>query len=135
MVNKFGIHPTNLNLALDIAKPLVNWFINRAELKDLDDLHLYDENYQRRLRKGTDQSTPFHKYVYSSFDNKDLNFEPIYHEFIKNLLGLYGVNDKEVIYQKFPSLRVQYPGNISVFEFHKDSDYAHSIYELIPSYI
>jgi hypothetical protein len=108
---------------------LINWFQNLVEY-NLSDLHLYDPNFTKRLRKGTDQSTPFHKLVYKSFDDPALQFTSIYKTFIRDLFKANNIDDNEVVYQAFPSVRVQYPNNLSVFEFHKDGDYNHSNQEL-----
>ena len=44
------------------------------------------------------------------------------------LTSRYGVQEWAV--QAFPSIRVQFPNNLSVFEFHRDSDYNHPLGEI-----
>lgn len=85
------------------------------------------------LSKGTDQATPIHKFVYREFD-KDLDSPLVYSyrllakEWVSSLSSTYHIDAWAV--QRFPSLRVHFPDNISVFEFHRDSDYRHPLGEL-----
>ena len=48
----------------------------------------------------------------------------------KNICDNFSKNHNNWAIQRFPSLRVQFPNNVSVFEFHKDSDYSHHIGEI-----
>ncbi len=74
----------------------------------------------------TDQRTPLHQLFYAG---------------VAGLLGLYQCLVKEVvapmlpgsgavIYQQIPTLRVQFPDNVAVGEFHKDTDYGHQANEI-----
>lgn len=68
-----------------------------------------------------DQSTKYHKLYYDNFSEK---VEPIYKEFIKNVIRpLY---DGKIVYQKIPTFRLHFPGNIAVGEYHKDKWYRDS---------
>ena len=103
---------------------------------DLNSLH-HSEIYKNlRLEKGTDQSTLFHKAVYSTFDESNYfesKFWKSYRKLCLNVLqklkderGYFG----EWAIQRFPTIRFQFPENVSVFEFHRDSDYCHPISEI-----
>jgi hypothetical protein len=70
----------------------------------------------------TDQATIFHKMFYSM--NRDSEFYQIYKRFIKN--NIAPLFSEEIIYQKIPTFRTQVPNNISVAEWHRDSDYNHA---------
>ncbi len=103
---------------------------------DLDELHSNFNFNDSLLEKGTDQSTVFHKAIYSSFDDpnffatdfwknyKDLSLVVL--QKLKNQTGYFG----EWAVQRFPTIRFHFPNNISVFEFHRDSNYSHPIGEI-----
>lgn len=107
-----------------------NTFIN------LDNLHLFIDNHKLLLKKGTDQSTVFHKAIYSTFDNDDffktqfwINYSQLCLEILEILKRRTGYF-KEWSIQRYPTIRLQYPGNVSVFEFHRDTNYAHPLGEI-----
>lgn len=117
-----------------ISKELRKKNIN--EICTLDYLHEIPFSKTKVLEKGTDQSTFFHKVIYSSFDNENYlnsNFSKKYKEFsflvldkLKSQTNCY----KEWAIQRYPTIRFHFPNNISVFEFHRDSDYSHPIGEI-----
>ena len=102
---------------------------------ELDYLHLGLSN-KNLLVKGTDQSTLFHKAIYSTFDKSNYlstEFHRKYRELclevlekIKKISEFYG----EWAIQRFPTVRFHFPNNVSVFEFHRDSDYSHPLGEI-----
>ena len=103
---------------------------------DLDNLHNNFKIGQGILKRGTDQSTIFHKAIYSSFDEPNFlnsQFWKYYTEFCLEVLNILkiqtGYNGNWCI-QRFPTIRFHFPGNISVFEFHRDSNYSHPIGEI-----
>ena len=80
------------------------------------------------LQSGTDQKTPIHKAVYRDFDRKgESALLPFYYNLVRKLACAlreeYDIFEWAV--QRYPSLRVQYPSNVSVFEHHIDYDYFH----------
>ena len=105
-------------------------------LLNLGDLHETFEEHQELLEKGTDQSTIFHKAIYSSFDDPNYCYSDfcIYYRklsleilvILKDQTGYKG----EWAIQRFPTIRIQFPNNLSVFEFHRDSNYSHPIGEI-----
>ena len=102
----------------------------------LENLHESFPNHKKLLKKGTDQSTIFHRAIYSTFDDKnffltdfwksysELSLEIV--EILKNQTGYSG----EWAIQRYPTVRFQFPENVSVFEFHRDSNYSHPIGEI-----
>lgn len=65
-----------------------------------------------------DQSTKYHKLYYNNFNNQ---MQSTYIEFIKNIIRpLY---TEPIAYQKIPTFRLHFPGNIAVGEWHKDKWY------------
>lgn len=57
------------------------------------------------------------------------NFLALYKSFIIDLrLTMY--KGTKFFYQKIPTFRVHLPKNLSVAEFHKDSDYSHDTFEI-----
>ena len=103
---------------------------------NLEDLHEIFEEHQELLQKGTDQSTIFHKAIYSSFDDPNycftefcINYRKLSLEVLVILKDQTGYKGEWAI-QRFPTIRIQFPNNLSVFEFHRDSNYSHPIGEI-----
>ena len=103
---------------------------------NLDNLHEIFEEHQELLQKGTDQSTIFHKAIYSSFDDPNyffteflINYRKLSLEVLVILKDQTGYKGEWAI-QRFPTIRIQFPNNLSVFEFHRDSNYSHPIGEI-----
>ena len=103
---------------------------------NLEDLHEIFEEHQELLQKGTDQSTIFHKAIYSSFDDPNYCFTEFYVNYRKLSLEVLVILKDQTGYkgewaiQRFPTIRIQFPNNLSVFEFHRDSNYSHPIGEI-----
>jgi len=87
---------------------------------------------QSLLTAGTDQATAFHKSIYSEFD-KSIN-SPIvacyYHLCIEWIDLLNTIDQFDWAVQRYPSVRIHLPHNLSVFEFHRDNDYNHPLGEI-----
>lgn len=89
--------------------------------------------HNRLLKKGTDQSTLLHKTIYESFDLElrsplVRSYRALAIEWLIDLQNLYDIEEWGV--QRYPSVRFHLPGNVSVFEFHRDSDYRHPLGEI-----
>jgi len=85
------------------------------------------------FERGTDQASPFHKVLYSEFDKQSSSplldaYQSLAVEWLECLRCEHNINDWAI--QRYPSIRVQLPNNVSVFEFHRDSDYNHPIGEI-----
>lgn len=114
--------------------------INNATLiKDefnLDNLHNIFIDEKTLLKKGTDQATLFHKAIYSTFNHANYFSTDFWNSY--RVLCLEVVNKLKIdtgyfedwAIQRYPTIRVQFPNNLSVFEFHRDSDYSHPIGEI-----
>ena len=98
---------------------------------NIETIHQYKNS--KFLAKGSDQSSWLHKEIYNEFDKGDDSNLIISYYYLcinikQELQKSTGINDWAI--QRFPSVRIQYPENISVFEFHKDSDYNHPLGEI-----
>ena len=91
---------------------------NILDTTDLSQIHKEDhfKGYDVFSREK-DQSTKYHKLYYDNFHL----IEPTYKNFIKNIIRpLY---DEPIVYQRIPTFRLHFPGNIAVGEWHKDKFY------------
>jgi ectoine hydroxylase-related dioxygenase (phytanoyl-CoA dioxygenase family) len=76
-------------------------------------------NYGEKFKRENDQSTHFHKQFYKIARSEE--FQKVYTEFIANVIKpLFG---EEIVYQKIPTFRTHFPGNLAVGEFHRDRNY------------
>ena len=88
------------------------------------------------LKKGTDQATILHKAVYSTFDDTNYFFSDFWFSYCEFCLKIVEKLKKETGFmgewaiQRFPTIRFHFPNNVSVFEFHRDSNYSHPIGEM-----
>lgn len=85
------------------------------------------------LVRGTDQATLVHSRLYEEFDigiDSPLvyTYRSLCSEWLINLVETYNID--RWAFQRFPSARIHFPDNVSVFEFHRDSDYNHPLGEL-----
>ena len=116
-----------------------NCFINDNIVEkdfELDNIQNFFTPKKGILKKCTDQSTLLHKSIYSTFDKPNFfktDFWKSYKELcleivdrLKNDTGYFG----EWAIQRYPTIRIQFPNNRSVFEFHRDSDYSHPLGEI-----
>lgn len=93
-------------------------------------------SHTERLAKSTDQSTTFHKALYSGFDTSSFSSSDFYQSYLSCIQSIYSnfvshlVPSHLCAVQRFPTFRFHFPGNISVFEFHRDSDYSHPLSEI-----
>tara|TARA_B100001559_G_scaffold56761_1_gene45391 strand:- start:2234 stop:2890 length:657 start_codon:yes stop_codon:yes gene_type:complete len=93
---------------------------------NLEYIHEWEDCNFGKLTFSTDQSTKIHKKYYEQV--KETNFLNIYNKFVKEII--FPHFKKDILYQRFPTFRVQVPNNISVAEFHKDKTYSHSPHEV-----
>lgn len=102
----------------------------------LENLHKYYDDHKKLLKKGTDQSTVFHKAIYSSFDEPNYFVSEFWKNYRKLSLEIVEILKNETEYygewaiQRYPTIRLQFPQNVSVFEFHRDSNYCHPVGEI-----
>ena len=99
--------------------PFRDIICNILDTKSLDKIHKENhfENYELFSREK-DQSTKYHKLYYDNCKERILD---LYDKFVLNIIRpLY---DEEIVYQKIPTFRLHFPGNIAVGEYHKDKWY------------
>jgi len=108
-----------------LSRQITSWFehvIGTSAPNSHELLLQQDDN--KLLNKNSDQSTDLHAKIYNAFDS-DNNFLVLYQQLISYTVNCYKINSDRLLVQSFPSVRFQFPNNISVFEFHKDSFYSH----------
>ena len=109
-----------------------NFIKEKFKISKISEIHnLIREN--NKLGYKTDQSTLLHKEIYADFDkNNNSILINSYRVLLKKLLNILNQNysNERWAIQRYPSLRIHFPNNVSVFEFHRDSDYNHSIGEI-----
>jgi len=90
-------------------------------------LHQQAENEYQIAAPGKDQGTEFHKRFYESCDP---DFLTLYRSFV-SLVGDIYFKDREFLYQRVPTFRVQLPNNKAVGGVsHRDKDYNHPSKEI-----
>ena len=99
---------------------------------DLSTIHMFFTT-EGILKAGTDQDTKLHKIIYENFDlahKSDLvnAYWKLANEWVARLQDTYDIEEWAV--QRYPSVRFQLPNNVSVFEFHRDSNYRHPLGEI-----
>ena len=102
----------------------------------IENLHESFEDHKKLLKKGTDQSTIFHKAIYATFDEPNYFISEFWKSYRKLSLEIVEILKNRTEYfgewaiQRYPTIRLQFPQNVSVFEFHRDSNYFHPIGEI-----
>jgi len=75
--------------------------------------------YNDKFERKNDQSTHYHKRFYKIARSQE--FINIYKLFINEIVKpTFG---EDVVYQKIPTFRLHFPGNIAVGEYHRDRNY------------
>jgi perosamine synthetase len=104
--------------------PFQQYFVNLYKTDQLDEIHEKSKEYSK-FQKGElgpleNIETDLHKIFYK--DIKENNqFKTLYCDFIKKIYKQFFPDEKVIIYQSFPSVRIQYMDNV-VVPPHKDSD-------------
>ena len=96
-------------------KSIICEYLNTPQLDNI--------SFEQKITRENNQSTEYHKRFYSSLDN-DNKLKSLYDDFISNVIK--NLFDEEIIYQVTPTFRLQAIDNVSVFAFHKDTEYGHS---------
>lgn len=103
----------------DLVEQTLN--VNRLEL-----LHLNSEyDYSTKFERKNDQSTHYHRVFYELARGKE--FTELYLKFIEQIIKPT-FNSSKIVFQKIPTFRIHFPGNIAVGEFHRDRDYRDQIW-------
>jgi hypothetical protein len=119
------------NASEGLSMALSELICTTFSVASIEELHLSINS--RVLERGTDQSTAIHKLIYLDFDMGNASrllphYYALLREWCRDLIKDSRVTDWAL--QRYPSVRVQFPDNVSVFEFHRDSDYAHPLGEI-----
>jgi ectoine hydroxylase-related dioxygenase (phytanoyl-CoA dioxygenase family) len=110
----------NYDTSLYQFKELVCKILNVDDLEKLHEFGQYGV-----FSREQDQSSKWHRLFYDNFSE----FNDLYLKFIKEFIKpLFG--GEQLVYQKTPTFRVHLVNNLSVGEFHKDSDYGHGTNEI-----
>ncbi len=97
---------------------LVEFFQNLYQTTSLETLYLRSEEFQQ---EGiSDRETTLHKQFYTEIKTNP-TFKQIYCQMIKDIYEQFFPDEAYMIYQSFPSVRLQFPKNIAV-PAHCDSD-------------
>ena len=113
------------NYDLDKYK-FIEYFNNLYNETNLEMLHLKSYNYQflkEKLSLGglNEIDTDLHKIFYTDIKNNN-TFKELYCKFIIDIYKNFFPDEKYMIYQSFPSIRIQYMESV-VIPPHKDSDH------------
>ena len=113
-MNKFSYDIYSYGFALLLKRAV--------ESEDLSVLHEELETFN----VDTDQSSKYHKIFYSLSENHQffLNFKRFVKDEIRPLF------DEDIIFQRKPTFRIHFKGNLAVGAFHRDRDYNHSVHEV-----
>jgi hypothetical protein len=89
---------------------------------DTDDLaKLRPDRPLELLTWQTDQGTDFHARFYRAFEPE---IKALYRQFVAEFVpGVLGTQD--FCFQRVPTFRIHFPGNVAVGSFHTDGDYNH----------
>jgi perosamine synthetase len=116
LLEEFGDHTI---YKYDIAKhDFISYFNTLYSTNELSKITLNDNIYNKE--NIHDIETNLHKQFYTSIKN-DNTFKKIYCLFIKDIYSHFFPDEKFMIYQSFPSIRLQFKNNITVPP-HYDSD-------------
>jgi hypothetical protein len=102
-----------------------------TQIDQLEKIHLNCNDLF--LKKGTDQRTSHHASLYQEFD-KGLSsgivkaYRSLALEWIFQLREQKNLDQWAI--QRYPTLRIHKPRNLSVYEFHRDSTYNHPLGEI-----
>ena len=104
----------------------IEYFNNLYNESNLEMLHLKSHNYQHLKEKlslgGLNEiDTDLHKLFYIDIKNNN-TFKEIYCKFIIDIYKDFFPDENYMIYQSFPSIRIQYMESV-VIPPHKDSDH------------
>jgi perosamine synthetase len=104
----------------------IEYFNNLYNETNLEMLHLKSNNYnllKEKLSLGglNEIDTDLHKIFYTDIKNNN-SFKKLYCKFIIDIYRNFFPNEKYMIYQSFPSIRIQFMESM-VIPPHKDSDH------------
>ena len=123
-INTWGEHDT---YHYDISKyNFKKYFCKLYNCDNLENLYLISSDYEKykdiaELGFLNDRDTDLHKKFYNDIKN-NTTFKELYCKFIKEIHQYFFPDEEYLVYQSFPSLRIQYLNSVAVPP-HKDSDH------------
>ena len=112
-------------LKYDINKYNFQEIVGQLYASKLNKLHNdSEEEYKEVKGLARDSDTIFHKVFYNKYKEGWPELKNLYDKFIKEII-LPIINEKKIIYQKFPTFRVHLPGNKVISTWHRDGDELH----------
>ena len=111
----------------DIKKhPFINYLKELFNENELDNLHLKSQDFNEvkdvlNLGYLNDKDTDLHKIFYNDIKSNDV-FKKLYCNFIKDIYKYFFKEEEIMIFQSFPSIRIQYMESV-VIPPHYDSDH------------
>jgi acetone carboxylase gamma subunit len=99
----------------------------------LDMVHENNPSYEVFKEFGPDVQTWYHEKFYNYLKTNGGEMQERYDNLIKDIILPY-LNLKEALVQKFPSFRIQLPGNKAVAKMHNDHTLGHPVGEINFSY-
>jgi hypothetical protein len=114
-MEKIFTYNKNIYNFLDHIKPIFNNI-------ELNQLHTQtNKEYEIPIELGSDTSTEFHNIFYKYIRENGEELKKLYIEFIEEYIYPL-IGEDEILYQKFPSFRIQLPNNKAVCSWHSDGD-------------
>ena len=87
------------------------------------ELHLlHEEETYEVFERKTDQKTKWHEIFYNNVRGSN-EWKQLYKSFVSYVIKEVRYKGQEIVFQSIPTLRVQFPNNVGVGEWHKDKDY------------
>ena len=115
--------------AYDIEKyDFITLLNNLFDCKDLSSLHnKIPESHKIKelVNVDNDNTTYLHQIFYNKLNSGYDDFVDLYDKFIHDIVYCNIFNKCPIVYQKYPTFRIQLPNNLSVGGWHKDADYNH----------
>ena len=111
-------------------KELIEKVFNCNDLCELHKKDIASFKKQEVVTVEEDNNTVLHKIFYKKINDGWSEFIELYIKLISEVIKPNFFNDEPVVYQKFPTFRIQLPNNLSVGEWHKDEDYNHPPFEI-----
>lgn len=101
------------------------------KVDNLSEVHKNNPEYDIFKTFGPDVKTWYHEnfYKYLKTDENGKEMQEIYNKLIKEVILPY-LGLESALVQKFPSFRVQLPGNIAVAKMHTDNSLGHPVGEV-----
>ena len=107
--------------------PFTSILCQLFELNRLEDLH-QGENLDTFINAdlGNDSNSRFHRIFYETIRNDESMLRKVWDNFLENQVKTKFQNERKLIVQKLPNIRIHVPGAQAVKRWHHDSDENHN---------